>query len=105
MSASFALPLLWGQMFLQGVPDRLRPLMTWLFLLGEPTVTMPGFLGALITWLKVISLFCLLGWVGSWVASALRERNVAHGSRLRLPPPAAGGGRPGPSPVPALARA
>jgi hypothetical protein len=92
MSASFALPLLWGQMFLQGVPDRLKSLMTWLFLLGEPTVTMPGFLGALITWLKVVSLFCLLGWVCSWVASALRERKVARLSWLDIAALAAVGG-------------
>ena len=88
MSASFSLPLLWGQMFLQGVPVQYRPLMAWLYLLGEPTATIPGYttlqaiVGGLITWVKVISLFCLLGWVVSWLATALKERTVARGTWL-----------------------
>jgi hypothetical protein len=56
--------------------------MTWLFLLGEPTITLPGLLGGLITWLKVVSLFCLVGWVVSWLATALKERTVARGNWL-----------------------
>jgi ABC-type transport system involved in multi-copper enzyme maturation permease subunit len=84
MSASLPFPFVWGQLFLEGVPAPFRAAMTWLFLLGEPTVTVPGLLGALITWTKVISLFCLLGWVCSWIAAALRARNVAKGSWLDI---------------------
>ncbi|GAC1474636.1 MAG: hypothetical protein NVSMB9_25370 [Isosphaeraceae bacterium] len=84
MFATFFLPLLWGQMFLQGVPERLRPLIAWLFILGEPTLTIPGLLGGLMTWVKIISLFCLLGWSASWVVAALKRRSVARGSWLDI---------------------
>ncbi|MFO0909873.1 MAG: hypothetical protein U0794_16250 [Isosphaeraceae bacterium] len=78
--ALFAFPLLWAQAFLQGVPERFRPLMAWLFLLGEPNVTLPStswqtaLLGGVLTWVKVLALFCLIGWVLSWVVSALKDR-------------------------------
>lgn len=88
MSASYSLPLLWGQMFLRAVPVQYRALMAWLYLLGEPTAMIAGYtpimaiVGGLITWVKVISLFCLLGWVASWLATALKERTVARGNWL-----------------------
>lgn len=84
MPSSLPIPLLWGQMFLQGIPERIRPLVMWLFVLGEPNVTLPGLMGAFITWVKVISLFCLVGWIGSWISAALKERKVAHGSWLDI---------------------
>lgn len=74
MSASFSFPVLWAQNFLAGVPERFKPIISWLFLFGEPTITLPGLMGGLIQWVKVISLFCLLGWVTSWLAAALKER-------------------------------
>jgi len=88
MSASFPIPVFWGQMFLQGVHGPYRPLMAWLYLLGEPMATIPpntwlaALIGGLITWVKVISLFCLLGWVASWLSASLKERTAARGTWL-----------------------
>jgi hypothetical protein len=80
MSVLSSVPLVWSQMTLQRIPNWLRPTISWLFLFGEPAVSIPGLLGGLITWIKVISLFCLLGWVGSWLVTALKERRIARGS-------------------------
>jgi hypothetical protein len=57
------------------IPDWLM----WLFVWGEPAVTVPGALGGLITWLKVVGLFCLLAWAGSWVVTALKEKQSLLG--------------------------
>ena len=90
MPASFSLwvPLIWAQSFIQGFPERFRGIAAWIYLLGEPTVTIgsaswsQALLGGLITWVKVMSLFALLGWVASWLSTALKERTVAKGSWL-----------------------
>lgn len=84
MSVLLSLPVLWSQVLLPGVPERWRALMLWLLLLGEPGFTQPGLIGGLITWVKIISLFCLLGWVVSWVAVALKERTAARGNWLDI---------------------
>jgi hypothetical protein len=83
-SLSVSIPLLWGQAFLPGVEGWLRPIMPWLFVFGEPTYTLPGLLGGLITWLKAVSLFCLFGWAASWLVAAMKERTVARGSWLDI---------------------
>jgi len=86
MTATLALPLLWGQMFLKGTPDRLRVLVGWLYLLGEPNISLPStsLLTAVrsgaIYWVKIVALFCLLGWVASWLMAAIKERKVGRGS-------------------------
>jgi ABC-type transport system involved in multi-copper enzyme maturation permease subunit len=67
-----------------GAANRLRPLLTWLYVFGEPTVTFPGLTGAVITWLKVISLFCLAGWTLSWLSAAIKERTTGRGSWLDI---------------------
>jgi hypothetical protein len=89
MLVSHSLPLLWAQTFFQGIPPRFVPLMKWLYLFGEPTVTLPlttglltALLGGLLYWIKVVSLLCLLGWVVSWLTTALKERSVARGTWL-----------------------
>lgn len=88
MSALSSLPILWAQGFLQGVPAQYRPLLAWLYLLGEPNVTIPALdwsravLGGALTWLKVVSLFCLLGWAVSWLVTALKEKTVGRGGWL-----------------------
>jgi hypothetical protein len=45
----------------------------WLFVWGEPSFSISGAWGGLMTWTKVVGLFCLLGWVMSWVMTALKE--------------------------------
>jgi len=84
MSAFLSLPVLLSQVLLPGVPEQWRATMLWLLLLGEPAFTQPGLLGGLITWVKIISLFCLLGWIVSWVSTALKERTAARGNWLDI---------------------
>jgi len=84
MSVLLNLPLLIAQALLPGVPERWRAILLWLLLFGEPAFTQPGLLGGFITWIKIISLFCLLGWVVSWVAHAFKERTVAQGNWLDI---------------------
>lgn len=90
MPSSFPLPFLLGQVANDGLPRSLRAVINWLFVFGEPTNTILAsdvwtmLLSGLITWLKVVSLLCLLGWLLSWVAAALKERQVARGSWLDI---------------------
>jgi ABC-type transport system involved in multi-copper enzyme maturation permease subunit len=46
----------------------------WLFLYGEPGLHPGGLLGGWLIWIRSISLLCLLGWVGSWLVTAIKER-------------------------------
>jgi len=66
--------MIWSQAAFAGIPEWTRRLL----LLGEPTLTLPGPSGALLTWIKIIGLFCLMGWVLSWVTAALKERSAAR---------------------------
>ena len=56
----------------------------WLFVWGEPSYSIPGVWGGLLTWTKVIGLFCLLGWVMSWVLTALKEPQVTRWKGLDI---------------------
>jgi ABC-type transport system involved in multi-copper enzyme maturation permease subunit len=83
-----SIPSLWAQGFLAGVPPQYQKIIGWLFVFGEPnymiepTTLSMSILSGLVTWMKVISLFCLLGWVASWIATALKERVVRKWSWL-----------------------
>jgi hypothetical protein len=48
----------------------------WLFVWGEPGLTDVRFLGGLMTWAKVVGLFCLLGWSLSWIVAAFKEPDL-----------------------------
>ena len=48
--------------------------LVWLYLWGEPSFSVSGFWGGAITWLKVVGLFCLTGWIAAWVITAVKER-------------------------------
>ena len=39
----------------------------WLFVIGDPTLTDGRVLGGLLTWCKVVGLFCLLTWTSGWL--------------------------------------
>ncbi len=60
-----------------GVPLWLVPAVKWLFVFGEPGVSTDDTFGGFITWLKVVGLFALIGWLVSWVIAALRTRERA----------------------------
>jgi ABC-type transport system involved in multi-copper enzyme maturation permease subunit len=82
MSALLSFSLLWGQVAPTSIPPWLRPTIAWLFVLGEPAFTQRGLFGSFIVWLKVVSLFCLLAWVVSWLVTAFRQREIARGGWL-----------------------
>ena len=62
---------------LPGLPQWLVPTVKWLFVLGEPGVSTDDTFGGFITWLKVVGLFALIGWLLSWVIAAVRTRERA----------------------------
>src|SRR5262245_2475353 len=84
MSSFLSSPLLWAQAAAVNpappeIPVALRRILFWLFLYGEPGLTSPGLLGGWIMWVKVISLLSLVGWVDSWLVTAVMERSVGVG--------------------------
>jgi hypothetical protein len=60
-----------------GLPAWLAAFLEWLYVFGEVSVTVNGVWGPPLTWLKVVGLFCLVGWVGSWVLNSARQRGMA----------------------------
>jgi hypothetical protein len=60
------------------VPQRLRAIILWLFLYGEPSLHPGGLLGGWLIWIRSISLLCLLGWVCSWLVTAIKERYLVR---------------------------
>lgn len=67
-----------------GLPDWLVPTIKWLFVFGEPGVSTDDTLGGFITWLKVVGLFALIGWLLSWVIAAVRTRERAKVNGLDI---------------------
>ena len=61
-----------------GVPAGLVPLIKWLFVFGDPGWSTDDTFGGFITWLKVVGLFALIGWLLSWVIAAVRTRDRAR---------------------------
>src|SRR5262249_12384821 len=51
----------------------------WLYLTGDPAFTSNDLLGGFLTWLKAVSLLCLVGWVLSWLVIGIKERVVGRG--------------------------
>ena len=85
MSMLPSLPLLWAQLAPESsIPPWLRNTIAWLFVFGEPAFTQRGWFGSFILWLKVVSLFCLLGWVVSWLATAFKQRKLGNGNWLDI---------------------
>jgi hypothetical protein len=72
-STSLLPALVWAQ----NVPNSLGSVLMWLYVWGEPAVTLAGTPGGILTWVKVVGLFCLLGWLGGWLITALKERPTA----------------------------
>ena len=51
----------------------------WLFLLSDPAVTSNNLAGGLLTWLKAISLICLVCWVASWLLTGVKQGLIGRG--------------------------
>jgi hypothetical protein len=72
--------MLWAQAGAgQGRTSRLDVPLQWLLVLGDPMYSVPGLLGSLITWLKIVGLLTLMGWVGSRVLRAAKQ-----GGQIRI---------------------
>ncbi|WP_435016100.1 hypothetical protein TA3x_003660 [Tundrisphaera sp. TA3] len=76
--------LIWAQTPMPGISPRFVPSLQWLYLLGEPGLSKLGLLGSLLTWAKVVSIFALIAWLLSWVASAFRQREKTRGDWLDI---------------------
>src|SRR4029077_11163502 len=46
---------------------------------GDPAFTSNDLVGGFLTWLKAVSLLCLLGWLCSWLVIGIKERVVGGG--------------------------
>lgn len=57
-------------------------ILSWLQVFGEPQITLPGFQGALLGWVKVVGLYCLMGWVLAWIVKAYKEQRSIAKSRV-----------------------
>ncbi len=89
MSSLVALPLVWAQAGTAAasaaapaapqIPDWLRSLLLWLFLYGELAFNAGGLIGGWMTWIKAISILCLVGWIGSWLVTAVKEGHLLRG--------------------------
>jgi hypothetical protein len=81
MPAFLIPPLLWAQAEPASPPasQAAQNALLWLYLAGDTTVAFPGLLGAVLTWAKIIGLVALVGWIGSWVVTAVKERYVGVG--------------------------
>jgi hypothetical protein len=51
----------------------------WLFLLSDPAVTSNNLAGGLLTWVKAISLICLVCWVASWLLTGVKQGLIGRG--------------------------
>jgi hypothetical protein len=83
MSVFSTWPVLWAQAANAAPPPEisstLRNALVWFFLAGDFLFSLPGLLGGLLTWLKAIGLLSLMGWLGYWLSTAVRERVVGVG--------------------------
>ena len=52
----------------------------WLFLASDPSVgARDSLVGGMLTWIKAISLICLVCWVVSWLIIGIKERIIGAG--------------------------
>ena len=78
-------PLVWAQAGAANNPSaafspRAILAILWLFLASDPTVsTRESLVGGILTWLKAISLICLVCWVVSWLIRGVKERIIGQG--------------------------
>jgi uncharacterized membrane protein YhdT len=85
----FSLPMLWAQAVVPTpAPAPLPPmpftrqalaLFSWLVLWSDPAVTTNDLAGGLLTWLKAISLVCLVCWITSWLVTGVKQGLIGRG--------------------------
>ncbi len=52
---------------------------SWLVLWSDPTITSNDLTGGMLTWLKAISLVCLVCWVASWLLIGVKQGLIGRG--------------------------
>ncbi|MFI5455855.1 MAG: ABC transporter permease [Isosphaerales bacterium] len=80
----FSWPLVWAQANAPnppaaGISRAWLVAVQWLFLASDPNFTTNDLFGGFLTWLKVVSLLCLVCWVVCWVVIGLKEGVVGRG--------------------------
>jgi uncharacterized small protein (DUF1192 family) len=53
--------------------------LTWFYVLSDPRSTSDTLTGGIITWCKVLSLICLVCWIGYWIVIGLQQGVVGRG--------------------------
>ena len=73
-----ALPsaLLWAQAEASGPPAWMGTYIRWMNVWGDPSITIEGPWGSIVSFIKIVGLFSLLGWIAGWAIGARRDRNV-----------------------------
>jgi hypothetical protein len=61
------------------IAKELLNVLVWLYYFGDPTIRTNDLMGALLSWLKAVSLLCLVGWMVSWLVVGIKERVVGRG--------------------------
>ena len=61
-------------------PDRVTDWLQWMFVWGEPSITEARAWGGLMTWAKVVGLYCLMAWVVGWLLASARANTVVRKS-------------------------
>ena len=54
-----------AQQFSLDMPARLLNFVYWVYVIGDPSVTLKGIVGSLLTWLKIVGLFSLVEAAGN----------------------------------------
>jgi hypothetical protein len=78
-------PFMWAQANagtspVPGLSPRALVAMMWLYLASDPSVSVrESLLGGVLTWIKAISLICLVCWVVSWVIIGVKARVIGQG--------------------------
>ena len=59
--------------------------LTWFYVWGEPSVTLARSWGGLVSWSKVVGLYCLMAWVVGWLIASSRSNTPgAKSSPVKL---------------------
>ncbi len=61
------------------ISQGLMTALAWTYIAGDPGFTVEGLLGGFLTWLKAVSLLCLVAWVLSWLVIGVKERVIGRG--------------------------
>ena len=80
MLPHLSMSLIWAQAAAQpaiAAPAAwVRNTLFWFYAFGDPELTAPGYIGGLLTFVKIVGLFSLAAWIVAWVVAAIKDRNA-----------------------------